>query len=132
MSPPSPRELDRRAQIRRAAFQRAREAVDHLDELDVVWLAGLLEGRGSFGLQKCGADGARRFSVRLELQDRDVVERAASLLRVSACRPGKDGTWRIQSTGYKALVVAERLAPHMGSRRRSRIVELGELCRPTF
>lgn len=42
---------------------------------DIAWLAGLLEGEGAFGMSD------RSLCVKILMTDRDIIERAAALLR---------------------------------------------------
>jgi hypothetical protein len=54
-----------------------------LSKVDIAWLAGLLEGEGSF------MRGKRKDApgISLAMTDRDVVERAAKLLRTKCMGP---------------------------------------------
>ena len=72
---------------------------------DLAWLAGLLEGEGSFLKAPPSSPNCPRIS--LEMTDKDVVERAASLMN------GKVAT--------RAVELMRVLHPEMGSRRRSQI-----------
>lgn len=85
------------------------------------WLAGLLEGEGTFGIQR--SDGNAYPVIQLEMAEADVVHRAALLLgaaSVQTCAPRRHN-W---STSYKAVISGERAArwmrellPLMGRRR---------------
>lgn len=96
------------------------------------WLAGLLEGEGSFMVYWAKArDGSRRPYPRVQMvmNDRDVVERAATLMGGNKVHrhPRKDGYddgWIIKVTGAKALEVMGRVRPYMGRRRGAKIDEL--------
>lgn len=86
------------------------------DERDVVWLAGLLEGEGTFDAHR-----AKYPRVRVGMVDRDVVGRAATLMgsRVTLrlhTAPAQ-ATWHAEVSGEKAVQVMEAVLPHMGSRR---------------
>lgn len=93
---------------------------------DVAWLAGLLEGEGCFG----GKD----MRIRMNMTDRDVVVRAATLLGVDArgpyqvVEPTKRGgshkpVWRMAVYGPRAAGWMMTLYLFMGARRRQEIEE---------
>jgi hypothetical protein len=90
---------------------------------DILWLAGLLEGEGTFDLHR-----GRYPRVRVGMTDRDVVGRAATLLgcRVrSTLRPAPaQATWHAEITGEKAVEVMTAILPHMGARRSGRIATI--------
>jgi hypothetical protein len=93
---------------------------------DIAWLAGLLEGEGCFSW---GGDCA---DIALRMTDRDVVDRAHSMMGatqriVQQQRPGQgsivsrlpDYTFRV--SGLRAIAWMMTLYPLMGERRRLRI-----------
>ncbi|MEV0267738.1 hypothetical protein AB0H43_03100 [Hamadaea sp. NPDC050747] len=90
---------------------------------DVMWLAGLLEGEGTFDLHR-----GRYPRVRVEMVDRDVIGRAATLLgtsvRVTLKRKPFKSTWHAEVSGTRAEAVMRALLPHMGARRSARIAEV--------
>jgi hypothetical protein len=103
--------------------QKIRELAPIADD-DLHWLAGLLEGEGSF---LAGPPSAPRSpAVQISMVDRDVVERAGGLLGVAVMVvPSRREGWR---TAYSARVQnapavlwMERLRPLMGTRRREQI-----------
>jgi len=56
----------------------------NLKTQDIAWLAGLLEGEGSFGM---GSQNKTTPTLRLQMCDQDVVKRAASLMEASLLKP---------------------------------------------
>lgn len=101
-------------------------------DLEKAWLAGLLEGEGSFFLT------GGRPRVKLEMTDADVVVRAAALFplgRTKVCsydrslRPGRE---RMQTSytynwnGANAVTVMQNVLPYMGARRTAKINEILE------
>ena len=96
---------------------------------DILWLAGLLEGEGWFGVmnapwQREGAGvGYGIAAISLNMKDRDVVWRAAVLMgatRIVEVNPKKSHwstTYQIKIVGQKATRVMMALLPHMGERR---------------
>lgn len=90
---------------------------------DLMWLAGLLEGEGSFDLR----DG-RYPRIRVGMTDRDTVGRVASLIgvrvRLSFRRAPEQAMWHAEVTGARAAEVMELVLPHMGARRSARIATI--------
>ena len=88
--------------------------------LDLVWLAGLLEGEGAFDLHR-----ERYPRIRLGMTDRDVVERAAALIgsrvRLSLRPAPAQATWHTEVSGVRAAEVMRLLLPFMGTRRSGKI-----------
>jgi hypothetical protein len=75
-----------------------REKIDirQISDLDLAWLAGLLEGEGAFILHQEPAIGARRarviIRVAVHMTDRDVVERVRDIVGLGSVHrrpPGK-------------------------------------------
>jgi hypothetical protein len=94
------------------------------DACDRAWIAGLLEGEGSFI-----ANRATRSSypvIKVEMCEQEVVERAARLLdtRVWLVAPGTEGwrpTYVAQIAGHRAAEWMRALRPYMGLRRTAAI-----------
>lgn len=87
---------------------------------DTAWLAGLLEGEGTFGLNS----GYPRVSV--QMCDRDVLERAAevvggaSVFDMNGARAAERGwspAYGVAVTGARAADLMRELRPFMGARR---------------
>lgn len=96
-----------------------------MKERDLAWLAGLLEGEGSFLKAPPSSPNCPRIS--LEMTDKDVVERAASLMdgKVVKRTNLKSALWkptyRVIIKGSRAVALMRVLYPEMGVRRRSQI-----------
>lgn len=94
-----------------------------LNREDAIWLAGLLEGEGSFDLHK-----GRYARVRVGMTDRDVVGRAADLLganvRLSLKPRGHKPMWHAEVSGTKAVGAMNAVLPFMGSRRSDKIAQV--------
>lgn len=90
---------------------------------DRLWLAGLLEGEGTFDLHR-----DRYPRIRVGMKDRDVVGRAATLLgsRVRlTLRPAPFAAmWHAEVSGTRAAAILAELLPHMGARRSAKIAEI--------
>ncbi len=100
---------------------------------DVLWLAGLLEGEGTFDLHR-----GKYPRVRVGMTDRDVIGRAATLMGVSVTtrfhKAPYQASFHAEATGAKAVLIMAAVFPHMGSRRSGRIATVlghaGSAARP--
>lgn len=90
------------------------------DERSIAWLAGLLEGEGSFTEARGYPD------ISVTMCDKDVLEHAAAIMGISAIWPanpaiGAERGWspafQIGVTGAGAAEWMRRLRPLMGQRR---------------
>lgn len=93
-----------------------------IGEMDLVWLAGLLEGEGTFDLHR-----GKYPRIRVGMTDRDVVGRAATLMgsriRMTISKVHKT-TFHAEVSGERAADIMVALLPHMGARRSSKIGEI--------
>jgi hypothetical protein len=91
---------------------------------DLCWLAGLIEGEGTF---LAGPPSAPRSpAVQLSMVDRDIVERASALLGVAVTVvPSRHEGWKtaycVRVRGARAVLWMQRLRPLMGTRRQAQI-----------
>jgi hypothetical protein len=98
-----------------------------MTEIELAWLAGLLEGEGCFSLRK-----DRNFPViDVKMTDLDVINRVAMLMgRAVTPIPARVDGWQVQYRarlqGEPARELMRALLPHMGQRRAARIKELLE------
>jgi len=95
----------------------------HGDRDDLLWLAGLLEGEGSFDAHR-----GKYPRIRLAMTDRDVVGRAASLMdakiRLALHPAPAKATWHTEISGTRAAEIMRQILPHMGSRRSGKIADV--------
>jgi hypothetical protein len=95
-----------------------------ITERDLCWLAGLIEGEGTF---LAGSPSAPRSpAVQLAMVDRDIVDRAGELLGaavvvVPSRREGWQTTYSVRVRGLRAVLWMHRLRPLMGIRRQKQI-----------
>lgn len=95
--------------------------------LDLAWLAGLLEGEGSF--LKGSPSKPNRPRVSLQMTDADVVNRAAALMGAGVGRkydrrnPNWKPIYQVVLSGGRSVDLMKRLRPHMGQRRQQQIDE---------
>lgn len=96
-----------------------------MNNADLYWLAGLLEGEGSFLSGPPSKPNRTRIS--LQMTDRDVVERAAAILgsRMCVARSRQEahhkGSYITMISYQRARDWMARLRPLMGERRQSQI-----------
>jgi len=100
------------------------------DATEVAWLAGILEGEGSFLRYRSIVKGKVYLYPRIVLgmTDRDVVQKVADMFGVSL---GKVKNARGRRPMYRAIIQGERavgfmraLLPYMGKRRTRRMIAL--------
>lgn len=95
---------------------------------DFYWLAGLLEGEGSFVFHQTAT--GRQFVISLVSVDRDTVERAAELLGGNCTGPYMNAKstkpyWKVQmARRAEVLALVRRLRPIMSQRRQQQIDNL--------
>jgi len=93
-------------------------------EVDLYWLAGLMEGEGSFLAASPSAP--RSPALQVTMVDRDVVERVGSLLGTAVMvvpprRKHWSTTYCVRVRGSGAVLWMKRLQPLMGRRRKAQI-----------
>lgn len=92
----------------------------------LAWLAGLLEGEGSF---LAGTAARRSPAIELEMADEQIVRRAARLLgvrvtsRIRANRPNSAQSFRFRVSGPRAAHLMWVLRPYLGRRRQRQIAD---------
>lgn len=94
-----------------------------LSEIQIAWLAGVIEGEGSFLYTE-----GESPTISIQMTDKDIVERVAVIFEAHIagpyvkmeCRP----TWTCRIYGQKAVDWMRRLNPHMGVRRRAKIADI--------
>jgi hypothetical protein len=118
-SPFTPRPLTREDVLREPSGHRP------TPECEVAWLAGLLEGEGTFSRNRTESNSYPVLSV--HMCSRDVVERAGVILGALSVQQRKPSdpswnlTYRAAIGGLEAALWMQRLRPMMGERRRAAI-----------
>lgn len=98
-----------------------------MTEFEIAWLAGLLEGEGSFILYSWkGRPKYHCPRIQLTMTDKDVIEKVSNLLSTTLYGPYKYGvskkeTYQIQVNGKAAIPILEKILPYMGERRSIKI-----------
>ena len=95
------------------------------------WLAGILEGEGSFQLARTARKRGKILIPRIELgmTDKDIVQQAAAFMRIKVFRVGRESTkrkpyFRFLVWGHYAAGWMMTLYLLMGTRRRTKIREI--------
>ena len=96
-----------------------------MTEIELSWLAGLLEGEGCFSHRKDRGVPV----VEVKMTDLDVINRVAQLMGrtvtpIPAGREGYQPQYRARIQGEPARELMRLLKPYMGQRRAARIEEL--------
>lgn len=93
---------------------------------DLLWLAGLLEGEGSF-MKGCPSKPNSPI-ISCKMIDEDIIYRVANLFGVSYCKrliSKKNPKWKdiymTQLRGMRAMSIMKQLKPLMGKRRQQQI-----------
>lgn len=97
-----------------------------MDTIDAAWIAGLLEGEGTFGYH------SGHLRVTCEMTDEDVIERLAKIIGSSVWESKQRNvnwkpTWRCSVSGERAKQLMLDIYPMMGSRRQGKIDEVVHL-----
>ena len=95
-----------------------------MNQIEVAWLAGLLEGEGCFCIKSSGG-----AYINVSMTDEDVVRRVHSLTGVGTVithqRPNRKRVWTWRTGDREAVdQLAKTLLPHMGERRSAKIRDL--------
>lgn len=102
-------------------------------EAELFWVAGILEGEGSFMMIKSWVSGKAYLypKIVVTMTDRDIIERVAVLFGNSVYDvppekkfPGRKYQYRAQISGAPAAELMLLLLPIMGARRGKRIREI--------
>lgn len=113
---------------------------------DIIWLAGLLEGEGSFGWYTVDHSNGKRYSrasIQLEMCDLDIISRVRDILYEDDYKKGisnlyqrtnrtsYDTEYKLDKPSYKIAAFSNRaiqwmmtLYPLMGIRRKEKIKEV--------
>lgn len=99
--------------------------MNSISDNDLHWLAGWLEGEGSF--MKGSPSAPSQVKVKAEITDEDVVQKASIILGVSYAKvnritkPHYKPTWTIMVRGSNAIELMHLLRPLMSKRRQQQI-----------
>lgn len=92
--------------------------IGSIPETTIAWVAGLIEGEGSFVLGKCGS-----IQISVPSTDRDVIYYLESILGGHVNMKSNNGNpkwkqqWVFRIMGHGAYAVSMRILPYLGVRR---------------
>jgi hypothetical protein len=95
----------------------------NLSAIDIAWLAGYLEGEGSFGP---GPPSCPKYPrVTLQTTDEDVIQKLAGYFDKSYQRLTPRNGWKVcyvfTMSGSRAVKLMKLIYPYMGQRRKKQI-----------
>lgn len=95
-----------------------------MPDSDLYWLAGLLEGEGTF-LRPPPSE-KNRICIQLQMTDEDIIQKAATLFQVAYCqckakKSHHKPSFKLSVCGSKAAFWMGKLKPLMGQRRQNQI-----------
>ena len=98
----------------------------------LAWLAGVLEGEGSFMMSRNTVKNKVYFypKISVNMSDQDIINRVSSVFNTKTYLVPKDkrGDWkqlyRAQISGARAATLMQQLLPWMSARRASKINEI--------
>lgn len=94
-----------------------------MTEIEIAWLAGLIEGEGCIRSPK---QKAKTIGIDLASTDKDVIEKAAALMQCSfhthiQTNPKWKTQYKLLITGQRASEIMKLILPHMCLRRSAKI-----------
>ena len=95
-----------------------------INDNELYWLAGLLEGEGCFGLYKGRRHKTPVPFVVVKMTDRDIIEKVSRIFNAKVFERPKlpyKAMWETEVRGKLALSWMQKLKPLMGMRRQERI-----------
>lgn len=99
-----------------------------LTDFEVAWMAGLLEGEGSF--MKSPPSSPNTPRVVIQMCDLDVIQRVAEMWGTSVSKTGHHKknenwrpSWKVTLRSGPAIDLMTMVYPHMGARRKEQIEE---------
>lgn len=98
--------------------------IQTLQEKDLYWLAGILEGEAYFGKQTINTSPG----IAVEMTDEDIIQRVCLIFNTKYCKPKVRQPTHKQSyktiiRGQRAIDIMKIIYPIMGERRKNKILE---------
>ena len=95
------------------------------NESKLIYLAGLFDGEGSFGIWSKGINRTPVFSCTIEMTDKDVLDRFKDmfggwLFYTKRRDKAHKDTWRWRETGPRAFAIMDKMINFMGKRRQEK------------
>ena len=91
----------------------------------LIFLAGIFDGEGSFGIWSKGKDRTKIFACNIEMSDKDTLQKFADMFgaNVVLCKKRQahhKQTWRWRQTGYRAFLIIDKMIEFMSIRRQEK------------
>ena len=91
----------------------------------IIWLSGLFDGEGSFGLWSKGVGRKKIFAATIEMGDEDIIQRFQDMFGGAKFKTKKKDMrfkqmWRWRAQGERAYDCVEKMIEYMSLRRQEK------------
>ena len=91
----------------------------------LIFLAGIFDGEGSFGIWSKGRGRKKEFACTIEMTDKDTLQKFVDMFngQMFPCKtrkPHHTPTWRWRVNGYRAYLVMDKMIEFMSIRRQEK------------
>jgi len=91
----------------------------------LIFLAGIFDGEGSFGIWSKGVGRKKEFACTIEMTDQDTLQKFADMFggQIFPCKIRKAHhipTWRWRQNGYRAFLIMDKMIDFMSKRRQEK------------
>lgn len=91
----------------------------------LIFLAGIFDGEGSFGIWSKGIGRKKEFACTIEMTDQDTLQKFADMFggQIFPCKVRKSHhipTWRWRQNGYRAFLIMDKMIDFMSKRRQEK------------
>jgi len=91
----------------------------------IIWLSGLFDGEGSFGIWSKGVGKKRSFAATIEMSDEDIIKRFHDMFGGAVWKTKKKKErfkqlWRWRCVGDRAYDCIDKMIEYMGTRRQEK------------
>ena len=91
----------------------------------LIFLAGIFDGEGSFGIWSKGKNRTKIFACTIEMSDQDTLQKFSDMFgaNVIPCKKRErhhKQTWRWRQTGYRAFQIIDKMIEFMSIRRQEK------------
>ena len=91
----------------------------------LIFLAGIFDGEGSFGIWSKGIGRKKEFACTIEMTDQDTLQKFVDMFggQIFPCKIRKAHhipTWRWRQNGYRAFLIMDKMIDFMSKRRQEK------------
>ena len=95
-------------------------------ESKILFLAGIFDGEGSFGIWSKGKGRKKEFACTIEMTDKDTLLKFVNMFggQLFSCKvrkPHHTPTWRWRQNGYRAFQIMDKMIEFMSQRRQEKL-----------